>query len=151
MQSYPPIDMNDLLAAFDWVSSGQRFENTAYLSRVDGRIYWDSDASEDELPDDIEDGGIYIAVPHSSELGLGSRLAIRFAQEHLPDDVCDHVFEAFRHRGAFQRFKQLVDRCGKLQLWYDYCDQAQRDAIRDWCIDNDLLPPAKEEDHRDRA
>ena len=146
MTSNPTINMDELLSTFEWVSAGGQFENQAYVSRIDGKIYWDCDASDDELPDDIEDGSRYVMVPHSTDLDLGSRLAIRFARRHLSVDDYETVIHIFHRRGAFQAFKHLLDRIGQLQRWYTFRDQAQRDTLREWCEDNGLLPPTERDD-----
>ena len=38
------------------------------------------------------------------------------------------------------------------QAWYTFRDQAQLEALREWCEDNGLLPPTKrDEDEPDQA
>lgn len=149
MQSYPKLDMDELMSTFEWVSAGALYENRAFVSRVDGKIYWDDDSSDEELPENIDDESIYAVVPHKTELGLGSRLAVRFARDHLSPDDHERVIDIFHRSGAFRRFKDLLDRRGKLQLWYDHDNQAHLDALREWCEDNGLLPPTERSDDDD--
>jgi hypothetical protein len=53
-----PLKFDDLESAFYWVSGAGPFENSAYISRATGQIYWMSEESEgnEKIPDDIEDG-----------------------------------------------------------------------------------------------
>src|SRR4051812_27889229 len=99
------ISFDDLLNTFEWVSSSESRENEAFVSRVTGQIHWSSSFSdlEEELPEDIEDGSIYLAVPHQHDLDLGRNLVFRFVEEHLPDSR-GIVSEFFRKRGAYSRF-----------------------------------------------
>ena len=53
-------------------------EHQAYLCKQTGKIYLHSDLYEDpdeELPEDLEDGDKYIALPGKRDLDLGKPLA----------------------------------------------------------------------------
>lgn len=81
------IKMSELQDAFDWVSFVP-FENRAVVSRETGKIYCLSDMvdmEEEELPDDLDDGSLYVDLPQKSELELGRSLALRFVEENLPE------------------------------------------------------------------
>jgi hypothetical protein len=62
---------------------------------------------------------------------------LAFVAAELPDDY-DTVAGFFRRRGAYGRFKDLLDARGKLQRWYEFENQATEDALRDWCADNGI-------------
>lgn len=133
------VKFQDLLLAFDFVSSGAPMEHEAYLCKETGVIHWHSeygDVEEEELPGDI-DSDKYVEIPHKNDLDLGKRLVLKFAAEFLPDEY-DKVGEIFSRRGAYVRFKELLERNGKLQQWYDYEEKAQNEALRAWCEDNGI-------------
>jgi hypothetical protein len=95
-----PVSWNDLLLAFDFVSSAPMGEHQAFLCKTSGRIYWRSDSFDeldessddleggekaaadetDKLPDDIEDEDKYLAIPDKRELDLGKPLALDILQ-----------------------------------------------------------------------
>ena len=77
------VDYNDLLLAFEFVSSAHELDSAAYLSRDSGKIFGSADGALDdaELPDDIETSDQYIAIPYKNDLGLGRDLALRFVAE----------------------------------------------------------------------
>lgn len=129
----PLVSLADLLNAFEWVSASAGLENSAFVSRKTGATHWasETDALEDELPEDIDDASVYVAVPHKNDLELGKNLALRFAEEKMPESA-DTVAGFFRQRGAYGRFKDLLERQGKLQAWYDYEAQAVERALRAW-------------------
>jgi hypothetical protein len=54
---------------------------------------------EDELPEDIEDGSVYVAVPHKNDLDLGKNLVLKFTDGKLPESYAT-VAAFFRQRGA---------------------------------------------------
>jgi hypothetical protein len=139
MEPSTPLDYADILDAFEWVSATADAENSAYLCRTTGVMYFASSAMEldDELPDDIDDSGLYVAVPHKVDLNLGKSLAIKFIAEHLPDDYA-HVCGFFRQRGAYGRFKELLERRDRLDAWYGYEAQAVEQALREWCRENQI-------------
>lgn len=139
MHTSAPVSFDDLLNAFEWVSSSEHYENAAYVSRVTGQIHWSSEITdgEEELPEDIEDGTIYLAVPHKHHLDLGRDLVFRFVEEHLPDSQ-RVVSEFFRHRGAYSRFKSLLEQRNQLENWYQYEQSAVEEGLREWCRENEL-------------
>jgi hypothetical protein len=50
----------------------------------------------------------------------------------LPDDV-DDVRNIFSNRGAYRRFRDLIERRNVLDRWYAFSNEAQERALRDWC------------------
>lgn len=132
-----PVDLDELLAAYEWVVAGEEaaIDAQAYISRIDGRIHWCGEGVDEEPPEDIEDASVYVALPHKSELDLGRSLAIRFVEEQLPRSRGE-VGEYFRKRGAYSRFKALLEREGMLDAWHQYEQTSKEQALREWCADN---------------
>ncbi len=130
-----PVKFDDLLAAYGWVNSSPD-DSAAFVSRATGKVHWSSSTIEldDELPDDIEDGSLYIAVPNKHNLNLGRDLTLTFAEDQLADSY-EAVANIFRHRGAYGRFKDLLDRKGLLQAWYDFEAQSTETALRQWAAE----------------
>ena len=133
-----PVKFDDLLAAYEWVSSSPD-DSDAFVSRVTGNVHWSSSTMEldDELPEDIEDGSIYVAVPNKHDLNLGKNLALTFAEEQLADSF-QTVANFFRQRGAYGRFKDFLERKGCLEAWYAYEAKATELALREWAAEEGL-------------
>jgi hypothetical protein len=133
------IKFDDLSAAFDFVSFAAPMEHNAYISLETGAIYWMSELNpdEEEVPEDLETSDRYIAVPHKNDLDLGSNLALRFAEEELPDRYTT-VEGFFRHRGAYARFKELLAAEGCLDKWYAFEAECTERALKNWCTENDI-------------
>jgi hypothetical protein len=134
-----PVSFKEILLAFEFVSSGGTGENQAFLCKQSGMLYWHSELAGDldELPDDIDDSDKYLQIPDKKELDLGKPLVLAFARQFLPDDVGD-VQEIFRKRGAYARFKDLLQRRGALDQWYDFEANAEERALRMWCDLNSI-------------
>jgi len=134
-----PVNFDELLSAYEWVSSSTPTENEAFVSRTTGNIHWSSSLIDldDELPDDIENEIIYVSVPHKNDLNLGKHLVLSFAGEHLVESY-ETVSSFFRQRGAYGRFKDLLEQKGQLQSWYDYEAKVTEQALRGWCTEQDL-------------
>lgn len=132
------VDFNELLDAFEFVSSIGIGEHTAFLCKETGKIYWHSDWADDveEIPD-IEESEEYIRIPEKKELDLGKPLVLKFARHHLPDDS-DKVLEIFSREGAYARFKDLLEHRHAIDRWYAFERKATEDALRTWCGDNDI-------------
>jgi Uncharacterised protein family (UPF0158) len=136
------VNARELRDAFDFVSAGEAFDHSAYICLDTGRIYWrstEADLEEEDLPDDIDDSDRYLAVPSQRDLGLGRRLALAFAAEEVADDY-DTVVGFFRRRGAYGRFKDLLDTRGKLERWYEFESQAADEALAEWCAEHGIDP-----------
>ena len=133
------VKFDDLSFAFDFVGSAPPSENNAYISLDTGQIYCTSelDPLDDEVPDDLETSDRYLLLPHKTELDLGKGLALRFTGSELPH-CYERVVAFFGHKGAYARFKDLLDSQGALEQWYKYEAGAIERALRDWCAENDI-------------
>lgn len=132
----PTVNLSELQGAVEWVSNDD-WDSEAYVCRLTGRIYLASGEpdildEEDEVPNDIDDVGKYVPVPHERDLDLGTRLVFDFAAEHLADQY-DEVRNIFRSKGAYGRFKALLERQGALENWYGYSDERTLSALEEWC------------------
>ena len=129
----------DIELAYNFVSSAAPSTNSAFLCRETGVCHWHSeyDDLEEPLPADVWDREKYLEIPHKNDLDLGQRLVFRFAGQMLPDDV-DEVVAIFRRKGAYRRFKELLERRGKLDAWFEFENNSERDALREWCDDNGI-------------
>lgn len=134
------ISLDALASACDWVSGGEAggLDCEAYVSRATGAVHWSGEGIDEELPEGIDDGSLFVCVPRKSEFDLGRSLALRFSEEHVPDEL-ETVYEYFRSRGAYARFKSLLERVGQLDAWYTYEQTANDAALREWCSDNGFL------------
>lgn len=102
-------------------------------------MHWSSSTIEldDELPEDIEDASIYVAVPNKHDLNLGKNLALTFAEDQLAD-AYQTIADIFRQRGAYGRFKDLLARKGCLAAWYAYEAEAIELALREWAAEEGI-------------
>jgi hypothetical protein len=137
------VILNDLESAMDWVSTDY-VENLAYVCRTSGKIYWISGEpgvldEEDEIPDDIDDPDKYVPVPDKRDLDLGSRLVFDFTMQYLPQHY-DEVRDMFRRKGAYGRFKGLLERHDKMQTWYSFSEERTSEALEAWCKEERLDP-----------
>jgi hypothetical protein len=135
-----PIKFSDFEDAFLFVSMGEMYTHTAFLCKKTDKIFYISDAGDsDELPEDFDDDlDNYIDIPHKNELDLGLPLVHDFLTLYLPDNM-EEVNSFFRKRGAYSKFKNLLEAKGLLDKWYAFEEIEQNKALRDWCKDNDII------------
>jgi hypothetical protein len=132
------VSFSDIENAFIFVSMDQQFMHSAYLCKETGEIFYTSEMGDsDELPDDIDDPGKYITIPHKKELDLGKALVIEFTTEYLQEEV-DRVHSIFRRKGAYSRFKDLLESKGVLEDWYEFENKRQTEALKQWCEENNI-------------
>jgi hypothetical protein len=142
------VSRRELEDAFEFVNFRPPSENTASISIATGKVFLESmsmDLEDEAEPDEDDDAEGYILVPHRNDLGLGSGLVLRFVGQEMPRDY-DTVDGFFRRRGAYRRFKELLQRRGKLERWYEFEERAQAAALVEWCEAHDIQlvddPPA---------
>ncbi len=124
--------------AFLFVSMVPPEEHNAYLDKKTGELYYVSELGDsDELPDDWEDNENLISIPHKNDLDLGRNLVFDFISASLPDEF-NRVGGIFSKKGAYTRFKDLLESKGKLEAWYEFESKATEVALRDWCKENDI-------------
>jgi len=128
----------DIELAYEYVSSTPEFQNGAVLNKKTGKIYYRSDmAGEDEIPEEAYEDDNCIDVPHKNDLDLGKRLVMDFTRQYIPD-YYEEVDNIFRSKGAYSRFKYLLEKIGKLDEWYSYENEKTNKALREWCSENGI-------------
>jgi len=133
------INFSELRNAFEFVSSGPSSQHSAYICVDTGIIYWTSNVMdlEEDIPDDLETSDRYIQVPHKNDLKLGQGLALSFIDQEIPHDY-NFAASLFRKRGAYRRFKELVQSEGLLEKWFAFEANASDMALQDWCKENHI-------------
>jgi hypothetical protein len=131
------IKYDEIENAFFFVNIEQQDMNNAYLCKETGQIFYTSEMGDsDELPEDI-DGPKYISIPHKNDLNLGKNLVIEFASEFLPEEL-DRVYSIFRRPGAYSRYKELLYQNDLLDKWYEFENERQKAALKEWCAENNI-------------
>jgi hypothetical protein len=133
------VQLSPLLDAYEWASATGPYENAAYVSRESGQIWLVSDFDDmgEEPPEDAGDESLYVTVPNKNELDLGRNLALRFADEQLPQ-YASQIRGFFSKPGAYAKLKDLLDAQGVLEAWYAYESAGVQEALRAWAAENDL-------------
>ena len=138
----PTVSLDQLQNAMEWVSSDV-LDNEAYICRQTGKIYWVAGEpgmidEEEEVPEDIHDADKYIPVPDKRHLDFGNQLAFDFTSQYLAERY-DDVRDMFRRKGAYRRFKDILERNGMLEKWYRYSDKRSAKALAEWCESEGLI------------
>ena len=133
------VKWGDLEAAFDFVSAGTFDLHSAYVSRSTGKTFWGSDEMDDldELPADVDSNPDYVAVPGKRDLDLGNSLVMDFARQEMAEHFED-IRDIFSSRGAYRRFKNFLINRNRLDDWYAYEERRTREALQEWCAENDI-------------
>jgi hypothetical protein len=124
--------------AFFFVSSDSYGMNQAVLCLDNGEIYYHSEMGDlDELDEDKFDCDHFIEIPHKNDLDLGQSLVFEFAEMRIPEELAlvDHMF---RRRGAYRRFKDLLESKELIQSWYDFEKDREEEALRQWALENEI-------------
>jgi hypothetical protein len=132
------IKFSDIELAFEFVSSAPMTANVAVICKETGEIFYSSDYDDmDEIPEEMWDRDDCIEIPHKNDLDLGRNLVFEFVEQYLPGDY-ERVRQIFRRRGAYGRYKALLEDRGFLKKWYDFENTRETETIRQWCVDNEI-------------
>ncbi|MEI6103393.1 MAG: UPF0158 family protein [Methanothrix sp.] len=124
--------------AFLFVSSDGYGMNRALLCLDNGEIYYHSeDGVFDELDEDKFDCDHFLEIPHKNDLDLGQSLVYEFVEQQMPNDS-GRVQGIFSNRGAYRRFKDLLEHRGLLEDWYDFESHREEEALHEWCRENEI-------------
>ena len=133
------VNFDEIENAFEFVSAGPQYEQSAVIDKLTGKIYYQSEMTGiDEFPKDLDNNiENYIFIPHKNDLDLGKQLVFDFCAEFLEDEI-NEVYHIFSRKGAYHRFKILVDSKGLLDKWYNYENEKKKSALLNWCKDNHI-------------
>jgi Uncharacterised protein family (UPF0158) len=133
------IPYDQIFSAFEFVSAAAPAEHNAYISLDTGQIHWVSELAsmDEEVPEDLDTSDRYVSVPHKNDLDLGRSLVLRFAEQEMPE-AYNQVRAIFQRKGAYSRFKDLLEYKGQLEKWYGFEAGAHDKALRAWCADNGI-------------
>ena len=132
---FTPIKLSELIEAVEFVSVSDLDEYQAYICKRTGGITFVSEGmdlnEEVEFPegDDLDN---YHEVPNRRDLDLGRRVALSFVAEELPGSL-DKARDIFSRKGAYSRFRQLLQATGTLDKWYAFEARATEKALEQWC------------------
>ena len=130
------IKYEEIEIAVDFVSCSPN-DNQVFLSRATGELcYVSEDGEGDDLPEDFEDGD-YLEIPDQHQLGLKQNLVREFASG-CSDKIEGEIRRCFKKRGAYRRFKDLLDRNDLLDKWHSFEAEAEKEAICAWCSANQI-------------
>jgi hypothetical protein len=133
------MDYKTIEEAFLFVSSAPPFESSAVVHRITGESFYASELSGDsEIPEDAEESDGYLWIPHKNDLDLGKPLVMEFVRKHC-SSLIDEMYEIFRHRGAYGRFKDLLAEQALLEEWYAFEQTRTREALLRWCEENGVV------------
>ena len=131
-------NFSEIELAFNFVSSNQPETNYAILNLETGEIYYKSDMiDEEEFPEDIEESDNYIWIPHKNELDLRKDLVFAFARQCIPEKF-DEIKGFFRQKGAYSKYKDLLNLIGKSKEWETFENDATIKALKEWCFENEI-------------
>ena len=132
------VKFEDIEYASLFASSDGGFLNSALLDTESGQIYYISDMGDSyELPEDIYESDKYINIPNQKELGLGRNLVFEFISANAPNEL-DNVQSIFNKKGAYSKYKILLEKIGFLEMWYEFENQKTISALQEWCKENNI-------------
>ena len=119
------------------------WDDASALSLGDGRaivintdmLVWETDVPVGMSPYQAARKAVVMNV---SDLGAKGVQPIAFMPNiGIPDDY-DIVRQILRRRGAYARYKALLDQRGMLEEWFKMENSREEKAIREWCEENGI-------------
>ena len=100
----------------------------------------------DELITGLDNEGLEDEIEENPERYLRLPTKFEIHEYHIMEEFiwtlkgekADKLECAIQGRGVFRRFKDMVDRMGALQQWYDFQAEYYRKLAIDWCREHGL-------------
>ena len=128
------LDLNKAAEEFDMISSDARLfynpetgEFCCIFENIDPE-YDDSEKLED---------GRWIAAPEQYEINE-YRMMVDFAAGVTDPHTRELLSVALDGKGAFRRFRDVLDRTGLTDEWYAFRHDAYVIIVREWCEDHGI-------------
>ena len=133
--------------AFEFVSSVPVEENHAILNLHTGEILQKSGMlDEEEFPEDVEESDDVVWIPHRDDLDLGKELVFDFVERYLPrEKKAVKAMFRFGSANALSKFLAHMERLGKLKDWRAFEKKETRNALLDWCDENEIEVDVEEQ------
>lgn len=132
------VKYSDIEMAFFHVSGDSQGMNMAILDRSNGKFYYSCDLlGENDIPDGLEESETAVEIPHKNDLKLGQTLIFKFIDLNIPNES-DYVSRIFRKKGAYSRYKDFLESKDLLEEWYNFENEAQEKALREWCKEENI-------------
>lgn len=139
--SRPTVNLELVLEAIELASNN----STAYYDLENHSLIWymedfgyGEDEDDETIEEMIEEGWKtrFFKLPEQFDINE-YHIMEKFIYDEIPEGAVQEQFEsAIRGRGAFRRFRDLLDRLGITQGWYDYLQNAQKKRAIEWCEEN---------------
>lgn len=115
----PSVSMMDLAIAFECLDNVAC--SVVYVSTRTGRVHviHDDMDEDEEKPEDLETSDEFVTLPNKRDFDLGNALAFRFTEIEMPQEY-DKVRDLFHRKGAYGRFKHLLESKNLLQSWHRF-------------------------------
>ena len=147
------IKLDDVIEQIDFASES----NKSYFNKNTGEIhlipdevefYADEDSEDDFFPgwekelisivkDIQKNPDNYIQLPEQYDIHEYSIME-RFCLSLSSEEFKDIMYASIKGNGAFQRFKNNINRYGIVDNWYKYKDDAFRKIGIEWCEENGI-------------
>lgn len=134
------FNFSEIVTAFEYRNSSYDGDITIILRKDTGEILFRSKVLGKDKIGNIEseiDKDLLAYIPHKDDIDLGKQLVFNFAGERM-QHVYGKVRGMFHHRGAYQKFIELLERKEKLREWHEYESEQQEKALRRWCKINEI-------------
>lgn len=131
------ISFKDFYDAYDQAEFGREYGAKAFVNAAEERILvipseMVADEEEIEAAETELDSGGWVEFPDQYELHLGQELVFRFASVHLSPVDCQRVRRIFSRRGAYGRWKDLLEEHGLLKNWHEFSETEEINALKNW-------------------
>ena len=130
------VKLQDIIDAMDMTD--RYTEN--YLDAETGEIEYINDMvmgqdEKEEIYERLDEHGCY-QLPSSFDLRDYDIMEDFISG--MPEGVQGRMYSAIQGKGAFRRFKDMVNDMGIEQLWYEFHDDAYKRKAARWCEENGI-------------
>ena len=145
------VTIEELIEYFEL---GKGCQEVYYNKKTHQRIYYTEDGDQIELRDDeqpenhrelesdefeamIDLEEDWVSFPNQYEIDDWTFME-DFCSSLKDEDNKIDCINAIHGKGSFRKFKDLMTRLGKLNVWYDFLEEEYRNIAKMWCEKNGI-------------
>ena len=120
------VNLADVIDAIDTINE----DETYFYSIQDEEIVY--------VLEDDEDDEFFIPLPTKEEVNDYQNM-VNFTESIEDDKKRDWFENAIHGKGAFRRFRAILERFGMETEWYDYLEACHRELAIEWCEQHGIV------------
>ena len=132
------VELTDVIDAID--NADDRVQYMYYIPYEEVLVYENNHFRGEDLPDDFDEKAEeqdFIVLPDRHEINDYENME-KFAEQYEDEEVAEWLANSLKGKGAFRRFRAVLDRFTIEDEWYDFLELQHKVLAMEWCEEHGI-------------